>query len=724
MRSEREEIMKHRSYSGVGQAVLLQSLLLLSFVVSRAQQRDIWVVGESSGHDKAQSAVVADLSAQGITPVRAEDLTELRDNVLAELASGECIRNLYVVGHGSPGELSLYGMSSDTDRVIGGKGSAFLDPLFELMVVHGCPGPRNLYLFGCNVGALCAGSDMLFKLAKHLGVPVNAPIDMVDSKSHLAYLLSGRWQQAMSSMASPPVCIDSLDESSLMKRNKLLQQLWYCPCSDMMYPSKQVCEGGCPSGLGCYTMRCEPAYQNNSWEKYEWEPILRAFTSTTSTRSSGSRSFASGAGVHGHAIGLGSAEPRIGNVKAPWNSSAVGRASGRLPVSTRKASWTPVGFSEPCVVKEPDGYRMWYAGWDSTDVMRIGFATSYYGFDWKDHPASPVLQEGLSGSWDDGEVYNPTVLKDGGVYKMWYTGWSPSTRLPRIGYATSPDGITWTKHAGSVLDLGASGTWESYGVGAPTVTKDGGLYEMWYEGEDAGGWWRIGYATSSDGINWTKDSHNPVLLEGASGSWEEWGLGAPAVIKEGTRYHMWYHGTDAYDGVRIGYAVSQNGYAWTKSSENPVIDRGSGGNWDAAGVGHPAIVKNGNENTYEMWFRGTDADENYAVGFATAVPADALLSIDHPLPPPSIPDSYVLLQNYPNPFNPATTIRYALPRRSHVTLVVFNILGQKVAELVNGDGNAGQYELQFSAGSLASGVYFYRLQAGTFVKTLSMVLSR
>ena len=90
----------------------------------------------------------------------------------------------------------------------------------------------------------------------------------------------------------------------------------------------------------------------------------------------------------------------------------------------------------------------------------------------------------------------------------------------------------------------------------------------------------------------------------------------------------------------------------------------------------------------------------------------------------NVPSTCELFQNYPNPFNPTTTIRYGLPHRSHVLLTVYNTLGQKVNELVNRDIDAGYHEVQFDARNLSSGVYFYRLQAGSYVKTMRLLLLR
>jgi hypothetical protein len=87
-----------------------------------------------------------------------------------------------------------------------------------------------------------------------------------------------------------------------------------------------------------------------------------------------------------------------------------------------------------------------------------------------------------------------------------------------------------------------------------------------------------------------------------------------------------------------------------------------------------------------------------------------------------LPNGFSLDQNYPNPFNPVTTIRYSLATPEHVKLRVYDILGRQVATLIDEKQNVGVYEVPFNASSVASGVYFYRIEAGSFIQTKSMVL--
>ncbi len=87
-----------------------------------------------------------------------------------------------------------------------------------------------------------------------------------------------------------------------------------------------------------------------------------------------------------------------------------------------------------------------------------------------------------------------------------------------------------------------------------------------------------------------------------------------------------------------------------------------------------------------------------------------------------LPDEFELFQNYPNPFNPSTKIKFTIPQNANVVLKVFNSIGQEVAELVNSEMENGVYEIDFNASGLASGVYIYRIVAGSFVATKKMIL--
>ena len=94
-----------------------------------------------------------------------------------------------------------------------------------------------------------------------------------------------------------------------------------------------------------------------------------------------------------------------------------------------------------------------------------------------------------------------------------------------------------------------------------------------------------------------------------------------------------------------------------------------------------------------------------------------------------LPNQFYLYQNYPNPFNPSTKIRYTIPAvgtslMKFVQLKVYDVLGNEVTTLVNEEKPTGYYEVNFNASQLASGIYFYKIQAGSFVSTKKMILLR
>ncbi len=105
-------------------------------------------------------------------------------------------------------------------------------------------------------------------------------------------------------------------------------------------------------------------------------------------------------------------------------------------------------------------------------------------------------------------------------------------------------------------------------------------------------------------------------------------------------------------------------------------------------------------------------------------PLSEMITASVTYPSGELPAMFRLLQNFPNPFNPSTTIKYELPRTSHVSLTVYDILGREVSVLVNERMNAGVHEVKFDGSKIASGVYLYRMQAGRYVETKRLLVLR
>ena len=278
-------------------------------------------------------------------------------------------------------------------------------------------------------------------------------------------------------------------------------------------------------------------------------------------------------------------------------------------------SWDDYDVYVPFLQKIDGTFHMWYGGRKNPaagGVWKIGLATSADGINWTRSSSNPVLNSGPAGSWDESQVDQPSVLIDGSAYYMWYQGKNALIKT-RFGLATSADGINWTKSSSNpVLNLGPSGAWDDARIADPDVLKINGTYYMWYAGMD-GSTWRIGLATSADGINWTKSSSNPIMNPGPSGAWDDVWVTSPVVMMMGSTYHMWYSG---YDGSawRVGRATSPDGINWTRSASNPVLDLGPSGAWDDARIICPGILLEG--SSIYMWYSGHDGS-NYRIGLAT-----------------------------------------------------------------------------------------------------------
>jgi photosystem II stability/assembly factor-like uncharacterized protein len=279
-----------------------------------------------------------------------------------------------------------------------------------------------------------------------------------------------------------------------------------------------------------------------------------------------------------------------------------------------------------CVIFNSDlnRYEMWYTSYTgSLPNNGIGFAWSTDGITWTKYPTAVLTPS--SSSWDYPFIGAACVLKEGGTYKMWYTGGqSGNLSSSHIGYATSTNCTTWTKHDDPVLNPGTG--WESGAVGYPSVIKISDTYYMFYSGAVTVGIARTGRAMSSDGITWQKDTlHNPVLPAGDPGQWDRNNYLAKVIELNNTLYI--YYTAESNPGVggsAIGGAVSTDlGISWTKFENNPILPQGTSGQWDYGWIEGPCPVFAHNE--LKLYYDGGGAATSWLgrIGLAISDPLPA-----------------------------------------------------------------------------------------------------
>lgn len=321
----------------------------------------------------------------------------------------------------------------------------------------------------------------------------------------------------------------------------------------------------------------------------------------------------------------------VGSILASSLANTVSASEG---ITWTKYAGNPLNLGlenvwNPWVLYDGHTFKMWYTSLTGPDkVPNIYFADSINGIDWNVHGV--VLDIADAGSWESTGVFRPVVLYDGAIYKMWYEGRDSGTPgIQRFGYATSPDGINWTKYgANPVLVPGGNGGWDDCNIAGKAILFNGTCYLMWYGGEayiDSP--FMVGVATSADGIVWTKYSGNPVLVPASSG-WENHWLFPGAVLLNGGLYEMWYSGIGqpppAYG---IGLATSLDGFSWSKYTENPVLSTGPSGSWDSWSVGWACVIRKGNDLL--MFYDGQAGGGSQDVGriglafsFAPSIPTE------------------------------------------------------------------------------------------------------
>jgi len=282
-----------------------------------------------------------------------------------------------------------------------------------------------------------------------------------------------------------------------------------------------------------------------------------------------------------------------------------------------EGDWDSDFVTTPRVIYDGTMYRMWYQG-GHAGINHIGYATSINGITWLKHGI--VLSPGQAGDWDSSSIGLGSVLWNGTDYLMWYTGTNGITyQGGAVGLATSTDGLNWVKYSGNpVLVPSEIGNDQKY-IATPYVITLKLTYNMWYTGKSRASpnVNKILYATSFDGVHWSKWP-SPVLTPSTNASaWDAGGVYSPGVIWNGQIFGLWYSGINQTGVVpRIGFSTSPDGGSWTRSAANPILLPGPPGSWDSSGVEQPSVILG--QSGYMLFYDGYSSLQGQKIGLALA----------------------------------------------------------------------------------------------------------
>ncbi len=269
------------------------------------------------------------------------------------------------------------------------------------------------------------------------------------------------------------------------------------------------------------------------------------------------------------------------------------------PILTSENTKSPYGPYFGRVLFDNGKFKMWFSNSQGSDKYYVGYAESDNGLSWA-VINNAVIEPGPEGAWDSYGVHAGAIIKENGIFKMYYTGQSkandPDNR--KIGLATSLDGISWTKFPESVTD-------QINIIGYSThIIKVMGVYYLYY-----GNHLQISVAKSSDGLNWKKIKNSIIT---ATYDWEGNRVLSCTVIYEHNKFKMLYSNSSLFNA--FGYAESNDGIYWIKKN-SPVFDYNETSNQWPFDIRYPYLVKA--NKTYFIFYSTVSQYHERKIGVAT-----------------------------------------------------------------------------------------------------------
>jgi len=236
----------------------------------------------------------------------------------------------------------------------------------------------------------------------------------------------------------------------------------------------------------------------------------------------------------------------------------------------------------------------------------IALSRSEDGVKWT--PPVKCLSADPTSGWED-NLNRASVWYKDGTYHMWYTGQAHG--YSKIGYATSRDGVTFTRVSRLPVMI-SERPHEGFSVMNPHVRWDDarGCWRMWYAAGETYEPNVLCYAESKDGLKWEKSLLNPIFVKGSG--WDRDRVGGCEVhpLPDG-RWVMFYIGYSDIDTARIGAAISPDGISgWKRLEANPLVEP-TPGEWDSAACYKPSVVRDEKNDRWLLWYNGRTANREY-----------------------------------------------------------------------------------------------------------------